>query len=95
MRVLISSFGRPLNPQLRTYAEYRIFSTLATHDNVVGARVRLHTEDDAVQCTVHVTLSPRGSVHAHTSGAHAAAAIDRAAERLAELMAEQRTAVSM
>ena len=94
MRVVISSHGRPLGAQIRTYAEYRIFSTLATHDNVLGARVRLRADIDAVQCDVHVTLSPRGAVHARTSATHAAAAIDRAAERLTVVMDDQRHAIS-
>ena len=87
--MLISSHGRPLEPQLRTYAEYRIFSTLAAHDNVLGARVRLRAADDDAQCAVHVTLNPHGSLHARATGAHPAAAIDRAATRLAALLDEQ------
>jgi hypothetical protein len=86
MRVVISSHGLPFDTQIRTYAEYRLFSTLAPHDNVLGARVRLRRVDDAVQCNVHVTLRPSGSVHARSSAPHAAAAIDRAAGRIAALM---------
>ena len=94
MRVLVSSVGGPLDAQLRTYAEYRIFSTLATHGNVAGARVELRTDNGTVQCHVRVALDPHGSVQARTSAAHAAAAIDRAADRLAALMEEQRSAIS-
>ena len=94
MRVLVSSVGAPLDAQLRTYAEYRIFSTLATHDNVAGARVELSSENDTVQCHVRVTLAPRGSVQARASAAHPAAAVDRAAEQLAALIDEQRPAIS-
>jgi len=90
MRVVISSHGVPFDTQIRAYAEYRLFSTLAAHDNVLGARVRLRRGDDAVQCNVHVTLRPFGSVHARSSATHAAAAIDRAAGRIAALMDEQR-----
>ena len=86
MRVVISSRGLPFDTQIRAYAEYRVFSTLATHDNVLGARVRLRRVEAAVQCNVHVTLQPRGSVQARGSAPHAAAAIDRAAERISALM---------
>lgn len=80
--------------QIRTYAEYRLFSTLAPHDNVLGASVRLRRVDDAVHCNVHVTLRPRGSVHARGSAPHAAAAIDRAAGRIAAVMDEHRLSLS-
>jgi ribosome-associated translation inhibitor RaiA len=94
MRVLVSSVGGHLDAQLRTYAEYRIFSTLSTHDNVAGARVELRTEQDTVQCDVRVTLAPRGSVQARASAPHAAAAIDRAAEQLTALIDGQSPAIS-
>ena len=94
MRVLVSSVGAPVDAQLRTYAEYRIFSTLATHDNVAGARVELRAENDSVQCNVRVTLAPRGSVQAQASAAHPAAAVDRVAEQLTELIDEQRSSIS-
>lgn len=94
MRVVISSRGLPFDAQIRTYAEYRLFSTLAPHDNVLGARVRLRRVEDAVQCHVRVTLRPRGSVHARGSAPHAAAAIDRAAGRIATRMDEHRAPLS-
>lgn len=94
MRVVISSRGRPLEPQLRSYAEYRFFSTLAPHDNVAGARVQLRADEEAVQCQVQVMLHPGGSLQARASAPHAAAAIDRAAERVAALIDEQRIVIS-
>jgi ribosome-associated translation inhibitor RaiA len=94
MRVVISSHGLPIDTQIRAYAEYRLFSTLATHDNVLGARVRLRRADAAVQCSVHVTLRPRGSVQARSSAPHPAAAIDRAAERVAAVMDGHRASLS-
>ena len=86
MRVVVSSVGEPLNQQILSYAEYRIFSALATHDDVVGAQVSLRNTKDEVHCKVHVTLSSSGDVEASTSGSYAAAAIDQAAERLASLI---------
>jgi ribosome-associated translation inhibitor RaiA len=94
MRVLVSSHGESLDTQVRTYAEYRIFATLSTHDNVLGARVMLRADGGAVRCQVHVMLAADGSVQTHTSGPHAAAAIDRAAERIAALLAEHRVSLS-
>jgi ribosome-associated translation inhibitor RaiA len=94
MRVLVSSHGESLDTQVRTYAEYRIFTTLSTHDNVLGARVTLRAEGGVVRCQVQVLMEAPCSVHANTSGPHAAAAIDRAAERIAALLEEHRASVS-
>jgi ribosome-associated translation inhibitor RaiA len=94
MRVLVSSHGESLDTQVRTYAEYRIFATLSTHDHVLGARVTLRATGSTVRCAVHVTLATRRSVHARTSAPHAAAAIDRAAERIAALMDRQRVSAT-
>jgi len=86
MRVVVSSFGEPLDQQILSYAEYRIFSTLSTHDEVVDAVVSLRNTDSQVQCSVHVTLRPSGAIDARTSGSYAAAAIDQAADRVAALL---------
>jgi ribosome-associated translation inhibitor RaiA len=94
MRVVVSSFGELLNQQIRSYAEYRIFSTLATCDDVLGARVKLHSSGDTVRCDVNVALSSRAAIEAHTSASHATAAIDRAAERIAALINKNGTAAS-
>lgn len=94
MRVVVSSFGEALNQQIRSYAEYRIFSALSTHDDVVGADVSLLTADGEVRCRVHVTLSSRAAVEARTSGSYATAAIDRAAERIATLVGSPGSAPS-
>lgn len=94
MRVLVSSHGESLDSQVRTYAEYRIFATLSTHDHVLGARVTLRAGCGVIRCDVDVMLSAPGAVHAHTSAPHAAAAIDRAAERIAALLDEHRASVS-
>jgi ribosome-associated translation inhibitor RaiA len=94
MRVVVSTFGEALNQQIRSYAEYRIFSALSTHDDVVGARVNLHAAGDEVQCSVRVTLNSRSAIEARTSASYAAAAIDRAAERLAALIGARRSALS-
>jgi ribosome-associated translation inhibitor RaiA len=94
MRVVVSSFGEALNQQIRSYAEYRIFSELSTHDDVVGASVDLQAAGDEVQCRVEVTLRSRGTVEARTTASYAAAAIDRAAERLASLIDPRRGALS-
>jgi ribosome-associated translation inhibitor RaiA len=80
------------NEQTRTYAEYRVFAVLARYaQGVRGARVVLRREErdgtpDTVVCAVTVVLEPSGSVRARSRGQHVYAAIDRAVERLGDLM---------
>ncbi|MGH9254610.1 MAG: HPF/RaiA family ribosome-associated protein [Vicinamibacterales bacterium] len=78
--------------QARTYAEYRVFAALARHaQRVRGARVVLRRNEgdgtcDTVVCAVTVALKPTGSVRTRAHGQHAYAAINRAVERIADLM---------
>ena len=86
MRVVVSSLGKPLNQQILSYAEYRIYSTLSTHDDVVNAHVSLSNDNNEVQCRVQVTRRASDAIETRTSGSYAAAAINRAAERVAALL---------
>jgi ribosome-associated translation inhibitor RaiA len=80
------------NAQARTYAEYRVFAALARHaQRVRGARVVLRRDErdgtcDTVVCAVTVALEPCGSIRARSRGQHAYAAINRAVERIGDLM---------
>ena len=95
MRIVVSSSGDALNQQMRAYAEYRIFSALSRHDDVLGASVKLSAAGDEVRCNVRVTRHARAAIDARTSGSHAAAAIDRAAERIAALVDEPSDTLSI
>jgi ribosome-associated translation inhibitor RaiA len=83
--------------QARTYAEYRVFAALAQHmPGVSSARVvlRRHERDDTcdtVVCAVTVALAPSGSVRTRACGWHAYAAINRAVERIGDLMRRRTT----
>jgi ribosome-associated translation inhibitor RaiA len=86
MRVYVSSPDAALNPQLLAYAEYRIFAALARYSEVREARVVVRREaGGALQCSVTVDEAA-GSKRATAKGVQAAAAIDRAAERLKHVM---------
>jgi ribosome-associated translation inhibitor RaiA len=85
------------NAQARTYAEYRVFAALARHTpHVRSARlvlrrnVRIETCDTVV-CSVTVALEPSGTVRTRACGRHAYAAINRAVERLGDLMRRRTT----
>jgi ribosome-associated translation inhibitor RaiA len=87
MRVYVSSLNPALNPQILAYAEYRIFAALAQYSGVREAQVVLHRDETAgaEQCSVTIE-DAAGSTRASAKGVQAAAAIDRAAERVRQLM---------
>ena len=80
------------NAQARVYAEYRLFAALARHAQrvrdarLVLRRVERNGACDAVVCAVTVTLEPSGYSRTRGSGPHAYAAINRAVERIGDLM---------
>ena len=83
--------------QARTYAEYRLFAALARHTRrvrsavvVLRPRVRKGTCDTVV-CVVTIALVPSGSVRTRACGRHAYAAINRAVERIGDLMRRRTT----
>jgi hypothetical protein len=87
MRVYVSSPDAAINPQLLAYAEYRIFAALARYPEVREARVVVQRSElgGAVQCSVAIDDADV-SKRAIAKGVQAAAAIDRAAERVKHLM---------
>jgi ribosome-associated translation inhibitor RaiA len=92
MRIDVIGEDDSSNAQARTYAEYRVFAALARHtQHVRGARVVLRRDArdgacDNVVCAVTVALEPSGSVRTRACGGHAYAAINRAVERIGDLM---------
>ena len=93
MRVYVSSADAAINPQILTYAEYRIFSSLARYSDVREAQVVLHTDEPggAIQCSVTIE-DAEGSTSTSAKGVQAAAAIDRAAERVGQVMRRRASA---
>jgi len=79
--------------QARTYAEYRVFSALTRHARKFRrARVVFGARDPngtcpTVTCAVSVALEPCGSVRVRATGPHVYAAINRAIERLGDVLA--------
>ena len=97
MRIEVDGEDESSNAQTRTYAEYRVFAALARHTQCVrGARVALRRVErdgacDTVICAVTVMLEPSGYARTRACGRHAYAAINRAVERVGDLM-RRRTA---
>jgi hypothetical protein len=87
MRVHVSSRSPSFSQQILTYAEYRLFAVLARYAGVSGAQVVLQDDADrGVQCSVTIDFDQTPPVRARVTGQHAAGTIDRAAERVVELM---------
>lgn len=82
--------------QARTYAEYRVFAVLSRYTETVRCADVLITRAEAsgmrdrVACAITVMLHPSGVARARATGDHTYAAINRAAERLRDLMARRR-----
>lgn len=92
MRIEVIGDDESSNAQVRTYAEYRVFAALARHtQRVRGVRIVLRRDDrnatgHTAVCAVTVALEPSGSVRTRACDRHAYAAIDRAVERIGDLM---------
>jgi len=76
-----------VTPQIRAYAEYRLFATLARHARVIRrVSVILGSADPQaaghLTCDVDVGLQDSGSVRVLAHGRNMHAAIDLAAERI-------------
>lgn len=88
MRVLVSSTSAAIGSQILAYAEFRMFAALARYPAVQGARVTLRQDSAGgkVRCSVEIDFDRARPARAQASGPHAAATIDRAAERVIQLM---------
>jgi ribosome-associated translation inhibitor RaiA len=79
-------------PQARAYAEYRLFTTLARHARAIRTvRVILERRQrkggaEGAICAVDVVLEPSGTVRARANGRQPHGAIDKAADRIGELL---------
>jgi hypothetical protein len=95
MRIDVIATDDSTTPQARAYAEYRLFAALARHARVIRtARVELargerHGGASGVSCAVQLTLIPSGFARARARGSHTFCAIDRAAERIRDLMSRR------
>ena len=87
MRIEVTAKTDSVSPQIRAYAEYRLFTTLARHTGAIrSVRILLGSSEPqaggAVTCEVDVALQASGSARVVAYGPHMHAAIDLAAERI-------------
>jgi ribosome-associated translation inhibitor RaiA len=88
MRITVHAQGFELEPQLRGFAESRLWSSLSPLQSsiqLVTARLEIRTGEGDRQptsCDVVVTLRPSGEVRARTGDVHMDVAIATASERI-------------
>jgi ribosome-associated translation inhibitor RaiA len=87
MRIEVTGKNDAVSPQIRAYAEYRLFTALARHARVIRrVRVILGSPDSqaggALTCEVDVSLQASASARVLAHGPHMHAAIDLASERI-------------
>lgn len=91
-RILVTANGKEISAQARTYAEYRVFSTLTQHvpgfreASVVLRQLDSAEPYDAIGCEVAVALEPAGTLRIRATGPHVYAAINAAIERLTDVV---------
>ena len=92
MQIVVTSQVAALEDQTRAYAEYKVFSSLASRAReidrveVVLAEQSSRQNGSETECAVTVHLAGGGSVHAKARASRAYAAIDRAALRIEAAM---------
>ena len=95
MRIDVIGEDRTITADVRAYAEYRLFATLARHAALVrSARVVLRRAgrdriSKQMVCSVTVALEPSGYARTRVSKPLVYRAIDGAAERIGDLMSRR------
>lgn len=93
MRIMLTGKDVAVTEQLRAYAEYRMFTSIARYEPLVRAvnvTLRRHTDhQDRFLCLVSLDLSPSGQITTRASAPHPNVAIDRVADRVASLLGQR------
>jgi ribosome-associated translation inhibitor RaiA len=100
MRIEVIDQDKTITEQVRAYAEYRLFATLARYAQLVRSvrmvlqRVGRDRTGEQTVCSVTVALEPSGCARARARRPAVHSAIDRATERIGDLMS-RRVAAAM
>lgn len=87
MRIGVSASGEEVDAQTRAYAEYRLFSRLASTDLVSDAAIALIGRGGRLRmavCAIDVTLNQGKCLRIRARAQHIYDAIDQAVERAAK-----------
>ena len=91
MKIAVTGHELTLNQQTRAYAEYRVFSALASYaEQVEQVHVvmasRADTDDRFISCVVEVSVQSGRVLRARGRALHAYAAVECAAQRVRHAM---------
>lgn len=93
MRIDIRMTTSGLHEQTRAYAEFKVFSALARFGREIDAVTVVLTpppsHPGSVTCDVSVAFSGGGRLRVRARGGHAYEAINRAVDRLGDLLREE------
>jgi ribosome-associated translation inhibitor RaiA len=87
MQFMLTGIGLAISSQLRGYAEYRFFTSIARYATGVGAvQMTMRLNGDVYLCIAAIDLARSGSLTREARAPHPNAAIDRVAERAARIL---------
>jgi ribosome-associated translation inhibitor RaiA len=93
MQIQVVGVASHLTPQVRAYAEYRVFTRLAPllrgAAEVLIVVTRSGETDQPTVCAVSADLGPDGRIRVRARHPHPTGAIDAAAEKLAAAVADR------
>jgi ribosome-associated translation inhibitor RaiA len=95
MQIEVISEDKAITAEVRAYAEYRLFAILARYagfvrsTRVIFRRSGRDGTGGRIVCAVTVALEPSGYARARASNSLVYRAIDRATERVGELMSRR------
>jgi hypothetical protein len=91
MRIVIRTLPSSAGNQLRAYAEYRVFSQLASlAREIASVRVAIHqATDGSTECAITADLGQVGRTRARSRRPEPSRAIDAAVNDLAEATSER------
>jgi ribosome-associated translation inhibitor RaiA len=90
MQFMLTGSGLTISNQLRAYAEYRFFTSIAPYaSGLAVVQMTLPQDGDVYFCTAAIDLAGPGALTIQTRAPHPNAAIDRVAERAARLLSRR------
>jgi hypothetical protein len=97
MRIHVNVVTEGFAEQARAYAEFRMFSALARFERQIEAATLVLTESaepqPVVTCAVAITFAGGARLRIRTRGEHPYEAINRAADRVSDLVRQEHSAV--
>jgi len=87
MQFMLTGDGLAISNQLRAYAEYRFFTTIARYASAIGiVQMTVRCDDDVYFCTAAFDQARAEGFTVQARACHPNAAIDRVADRAARVL---------